>query len=269
MIKVPLENIITKIKEETQLSDTDINNKIDEKLKQLSGLISKEGAAHIIANELGVKVFDQLTGKLQIKNILAGMRDVETVGKVTQLFEIREFQKGERKGKVGNFVVGDETGSIRIVCWGSVADNLNDLKEGTIVKVVSGYVRENQGRKEVHLNERSKLIINPPGEEIGEIKQYTPTRKDIKDLKEDDSAVAILGTIVQMFDPRFFEICPDCGKRARQMEDKFICEVHNEIKPSHSYVFNAFLDDGTETIRAVFFRNQANNLLNMPEEEIL
>ena len=87
MIKVPLADIITKIKEETKLSDEDIGKRIDEKLEQLSGLVSKEGAAHIIANELGIKVLEHVAGRLQIKNILAGMRDVETVGKVMRVFE--------------------------------------------------------------------------------------------------------------------------------------------------------------------------------------
>ena len=55
MFKLPLQDIINKIKEKTELSEAEINSKINQKLDQLSGLISKEGAAHIIANELGVK----------------------------------------------------------------------------------------------------------------------------------------------------------------------------------------------------------------------
>jgi len=269
MIKIPLSDIIAKIKEKAQLTEEEINSRIDDKLKQLSGLISKEGAAHIIANELGIKLFEQFTGRLQIKNILAGMRDVETVGKVTQIFAAREFQSGERKGKVGNIVVGDETGSIRVVCWGSVSDDIPILKEGDIVKIISGYVRENNGRKEVHLNDRSKLIINPEGETIGEIKRTVALRKQIKNLQEDDENIELLGTIVQVFEPRFFEVCPSCGKRARQRELSYVCEEHGEIKPDYSYVFNIFLDDGTETVRSVFFKNQAEHLLNMNQEQIM
>ncbi|MFW9876291.1 MAG: DUF2240 family protein, partial [Candidatus Thorarchaeota archaeon] len=81
MIKIPFEDIISKIKEKSNLSEEEINSKIEQKTKQLSGLISKEGAAHIIANELGIKLFEDFSGKLQIKNIVTGMRDVETVGK--------------------------------------------------------------------------------------------------------------------------------------------------------------------------------------------
>ena len=73
MIKIPYEEIILKINEKTKMSVNEIEDRTEAKLKQLSGLISKEGAAHIIANELGVKVFEPLSGRLQIKNILTGL----------------------------------------------------------------------------------------------------------------------------------------------------------------------------------------------------
>src|SRR3989344_8042549 len=170
MIKIPFQDIIEKITKESRLSEKEINNKIDDKLKQLSGLISKEGAAHIIANELGIKLLEAVSGKLQIKNILAGMRDVETVGRVQRIFETREFQSKDRQGKVASLIIADETGSIRAVLWGDQTDNLKNIQENTIIKLLSGYVRENSGQKEIHLNERSKLIVNPKGESIGEIK---------------------------------------------------------------------------------------------------
>ena len=156
MFKIPLNDIINIIKEKSSLSEEEINTKIEQKMKQLSGLISKEGAAHIISNELGIKLYDKYSGKLQIKNILTGMRDVEALGKVQQVFEVREFQSEKRSGKVGSFVIGDETGTIRVVAWGNQADNLTKLSKDMIVKIKSGYVRENNGRKELHLLEPVK-----------------------------------------------------------------------------------------------------------------
>ncbi|MBU1704973.1 MAG: DUF2240 family protein, partial [Nanoarchaeota archaeon] len=170
MLQVPLDQIIEKIKEKSGLSEQDIKKKIDDKLKQLSGLISKEGAAHIIANELGIKLFEQTSGKLQVKNILAGMRDVEATVKVTNVFPITEFsRKDGTPGKVGSFIAGDETGTIRFVLWNEQTNLLDQLAPNTIIKIVGGYVKENQGRKEIHVNDRSKLLINPGGETIGDI----------------------------------------------------------------------------------------------------
>jgi len=270
MLKIPLTDITNKIKQEKGISDEEIDQKIEAKLKQLSGLISREGAAHIIANELGVKIFEQVSGKLQIKNILSGMRSVETVGKITKKFELREFQTKNRAGKVSSLVIGDETGSIRVVMWGEQAENVNKIKEGDVIKLVGGYVRDNQGRREVHLNDRSKLIINPEGEKIDNVKEFAPAeRKQIKELTEESSNIELLGTIVQAFEPRFFTVCPQCGKKATQEGEHFNCQQHNIITPNFSYVLNVFLDDGSENIRCVFFKNQAERLLNKTEEEIL
>ncbi len=271
MIKMPFEDIVAKIKEKSSMQDSEINDKIQKKLEQLSGLISKEGAAHIIANELGVKIFEQISGRLQINNILEGMRSVEVVGKIQQVYEVREFNKNGKEGKVGSFMIGDETGTIRVVCWGDKTELLSQLKTDKIVKVSGGYVRENRGLKEIHLGDNSKVIMDPEGETVGEVKETKREfkRKMIKDLENTDSNIAILGTIVQVFEPRFFEVCPQCGKRARQREGKFHCEAHDAVEPAYSYLMTFFLDDGTENIRCVLFRDQVDKLTAKKREEIL
>jgi len=270
MIKIPYEEIILKINEKTQMQVSEIEGRIEKKMKQLSSLISKEGAAHIVANELGVKIFEPLSGKLQIKNILTGMRDVETLGKVLQVNDTREFLKGDSVSKVASILVGDETGTIRVVLWGSQADNTSNLGQGNVVKILGGYVRDNNGRKEIHLNDRSQLLINPKDANIGEVAiESKGNRKEIKELNENDADVELLGTIVQVFDLRFYEICPRCGKRAKQTEDLFACSEHGNVIPAYAYVLNSVLDDGTETVRCVFFRNQVERLINLNQEQVL
>ena len=270
MIKIPYEQIIEKIKAESDISEEDLNEKINAKMKQLSGLISKEGAAHIVANELGIKLFDNVTGKLQIKNIVPGLRNVETVGKVLQAYELREFNTNNRQGKVASFLMADETGKIRVVMWGSQADNINNLKEGTIVKIIGSYVKENNNYNELHLNDKSKLIIDPLGEKV-EVKEiaFESERKAINELKENDNSAEILATIVQVFEPRFFEICPKCGKRTKAEEGSFVCPEHKQVDPGYSYVLNLVVDDGTDNIRTVFFRDSMEKLLSLNNEKIL
>src|SRR3989338_1965279 len=269
MIKIPYEQIIERIKNEANISESEIEGKINEKMKQLSGLISKEGAAHIVANELGIKIFDAFSGKLRIKNILAGLRNVETVGKVLQTYELREFTTNERQGKVASMVIGDETGTIRVVMWGSQAENIRDITNGMIVKVVGGYVKDNSGNIEIHVNERSKLIANPPGESVNVVKQNTAERKEISKLTENDGNAEILGTIVQVFDPRFFPIDPETGRKVTENEGKYYFNDKVIENPDHSYVLNVIVDDGTDSMRAVFFREAMEKLLNCSKEKVL
>jgi ssDNA-binding replication factor A large subunit len=271
MINIPIENILMKLKE-SGLSEDDIEKKIKQKMDQLSGLISREGAAHIIANELGIKVVEKTSGRVKIKDVFTGMRNVEAVGKVTNVFDVREFQRSDgNSSKVGSFIIGDETGTIRITCWGNQADNVLKIKQNDIVKIVSAYVKENQGRKELHLNDNSKIIINPTGEVIGDISFESREfdRKKISDLNDNMMNIEIMGTVVGVDALRFFEVCPQCNKRARNKRDEYECEKHGVVQPDYSYVMNIILDDGTGNLRVVCFREMVEKCLGLDKKELL
>ena len=271
MINIPFETVMEKLKEHG-LSEEDIDEKIKQKMDQLSGLISREGAAHIIANELGIKLIEKTSGKLKIKDILSGMRNVETVGKVTNVFDVREFKRSDGSdSKVGSFIIGDETGTMRVACWGDQADHVTSLKKDDIVKATSTYVRNNQGRKELHLNDNSKLIINPPGEQIGDISFESREfeRKKIEALGENMMNIEIMGTVVGVDALRFFEVCPQCNKRARMRREDFECEVHGVVKPDFSYVMNVIVDDGTSSVRVVCFREMVEKALKVDRAALI
>lgn len=267
MIRMPYENIVEKISQKSGLENGEIESRIKKKLDQLSGLVSKEGAAHIVANELGIRLFEQTSGKLKIKDILPGMRSVDVVGRVTQIQGPRSFSTQNRTGKVASFLIGDETGSVRIVLWNEQAEKVSELKQDTVVKILGGYVRERGNQKEVHLNQRSKFIASPEGESVEKVK-FVSNRKQISELS-DKETTEVMATVVQVFDIRFFEVCPECRRRARQKENSFVCNTHGTVEPEYSYVMNAFIDDGTDSIRAVFFREQAKDLMGKTKEEIL
>ena len=54
MIDVPYDDAVRAIEQEAGISKAEVESRVKEKLEQLSGLISKEGAIHIVANDLGV-----------------------------------------------------------------------------------------------------------------------------------------------------------------------------------------------------------------------
>jgi ssDNA-binding replication factor A large subunit len=268
MAKIPLETLIQKIKDNSNLSEKDIRAKIKDKLDLLSGLISEDGAAHIIANELGIKILDD-SAKLEIKNIMPGMKSVELSARVVKKYEVRSFDKDGRKGKVGSFLAGDKGGLIRVTAWNDKADILDTLKEGDNVKIENAYSKEGfKDRVELHLGDKAKITITH-GEPI-EVKEFqAATRKKITELKENEENIEILGTIVQVFDPRFFEVCPQCQKRTKPKDNGFSCDTHGQITPTYSYVFNLLLDDSSDNVRVVLWKNQAQRLLNISDEEMI
>jgi len=271
MINIPYDKLTEVIEKESDLSKEQIEEKIKEKLDQLSGLISKEGAAHILANELKIKLNSIAKGKKIISEIMPGMRNLEIDAKVLNIYEKREFQVGARSGKVASIHVGDNSGSIRIVLWGSKADLIDDIKTGDIIKIKDVYSKTNNNFTEVHLNDNSEVIINPKGIVIDDVKTGRPSggRKNISEINENDANVELLGVLVQVFEPKFFEICPECKKKPKQKGDQFVCDTHGVVEPGFSYLSNFILDDSTGTMRIVSFRDVCAKLLNKPEEEIM
>jgi|TARA_Y100000031_G_scaffold155963_1_gene208584 replication factor A1 len=267
MITIPLADIKEKIKEQTSVSENEIDSKIKKKLEELSGLISEEGAAHIVANELNVKLVSD-GEKVKIKGLLTGMRNIEMDGKVTKKYELREFNTNGRIGKVANFMISDDTGFIRAVLWNDQTDKFADINEGLVVKIKGGYIRENNGRKEIHLTTGSELILNPEGVSVKNV-QESVKRKKISELQENDENIEVLATIVQAFDIRFFAVDPDSGKRVMEKEGRFYVDDKEIPSPKYAYVMNLFLDDGTENIRTVLWRNQVQRLLGLSDEEVL
>lgn len=87
-------------------------------------------------------------------------------------------------------------------------------------------------------------------------------------MTEQDDNAEIAGILVQAFDPKFFEVCPHCNRKVRQQNTDRLCDTHGAVVPTFSYVANTVLDDGTATMRTVFFSNQLQRLTGKSHEEL-
>ena len=142
------------------------------------------------------------------------------------------------------------------------------VKEGDILRVYDGMVRENNGYREVHLGNTSKITLNPEGESVEvrdsfDSQPLTLRRKRISELVDGDNFVAITGAIVHLFEPRFYDACGECGKKVYGK-----CNEHNDAAIKSVPVMNLFFDDGSENIRVVLFREQALEILGINDEKI-
>ena len=270
MVQIPFDVIIEKIREKKGLSVDEINDRIKSKLEQLSGLVSREGAANIVANELGVKLIEN-SGKL--KDMFPGMRNAEFFVKVQKIFDTRSFsRKDGSEGKVATVVIADETKDMRLVFWGDKADLVAKFNEGDILKVSGALIKENQSKVEAHVNDNTTLDVNPEGVAIEGVVAFSSSpieRKQMKDLVDNAFNVEVLATIVQVFDPKFFEVCPHCSKRVRELDEGFVCEEHKVVVPSINVVLTLVGDDGSENMRLVFFGDLASTVLNKSKDEVL
>lgn len=255
------EGIIEKISRTSGLEKGEIEKKVVAKQEKISGLISKEGAAQIVAAELGISLDSE---KSKIDELAPGMKRVNVVGKVINLFPVRNFTREGEERKVVNLQMADETSNTRVVLWDTNHINLIEtgkIIEGTVIEILNATSREN----EVHLGSFSELKLSS---EVFEKVQTEKVfkEKNIKDFKVSDN-IKTRAFIVQVFEPRFFNICPDCKKKVVNEGENFTCEKHGKVAPEKRSLMNLVLDDGTETIRSVLFHEKIKDLgiLNVEE----
>ncbi len=249
--------LVERISKAAGLAVEEIERKIEAKRAKLSGLVSKEGACQIVAAELGIN-FDK--ERMKISELVHGMKRANILGKIISISPVRSYQKGEREGKVCNFFVADESSNAKAVLWDTNHIFLIEsgkIKTGDIVEIYNGNVRNG----EIHLSSFSDIKLS--NEKMGDvvIERVFESGK-ISEAKAGQS-LKTRAVIVQMFEPRYFEVCPECGKRVFEGE----CKIHGKVEAKKRALMNLVLDDGGETIRSVLFGEQINNL-GLSDEEI-
>ena len=140
------EKIIEKIARFSGLEKSELNRRVEAKRAKLAGLISKEGAAQVIAAELGISFENE---KLKINELLPGMRKVNVVGKIINVSPVRTFttKKGD-EGKVVNLTLADDTSNIKVVLWDTNHIGLlekGSVQNGSVVEISNGSMRANPG----------------------------------------------------------------------------------------------------------------------------
>src|SRR3989304_3437680 len=254
MVDISYEKLIDKISKTSGLELTEIERRIEAKRAKLSGLISKEGAAQVIAAELGVSFDNE---KMKIDELLSGMRKVNIVGKVIRLFPIRSFSKNGKDGKVANMTVADETSNIKVVLWDTNHIGLIENGQITEDKVIEIHNASTRGN-EIHLGSFSELKLS--NEILGDVKKDKMFKeKEISDFKLSDNA-STRAFIVQAFEPKWFSVCPECRKKVVLEEDQFVCSEHGKVVAVKRGLMNVVLDDGTETMKSVMFHDVMKDL---------
>ncbi|WP_123536218.1 single-stranded DNA binding protein [Halosimplex salinum] len=124
-----------------------------------------------------------------------GQSDVNVTGLVLETEPVRTFDRDDgTEGKVSNFLLGDETGRVRVTMWDDRADRATELEPGTAVEVVDGYVREREGDLELHVGDQGAI------DEIDESVEFVP-EADAIDAVEMDQVVDLAG-VVRSADPK-------------------------------------------------------------------
>ncbi len=255
------------------LSIDDVKKRIDEKEKEFEGLVSKEGAMYIISKELGIEVSKPRQKGIKIKDIVENLRQVKITAKVLQISAVREFSKPNRKGKVQNMTVGDETGTINISIWNDDTEKISVISANDTVEISNCYSKKGYfGKTELVFNDRStiektdkeidaKVTDTHPGNQASNKR----TVEHIDDA-EDNTRLKVRACFTSIFDRNMIhDICPKCRKK---IAEKGRCKVHGDISPDKFLVLSGNIDDGLGNINAVAFNKEVERLIGKDKETI-
>ena len=130
-----------------------------------------------------------------VDSLTMGQSDVNVRGIVLETESVRTFDRDDgSEGRVANFLLGDETGRVRVTLWDERADRATELDPGTAVEVVDGYVRERDGDLELHVSEQGAV------DEIEADVDFVPETDPIDGVEMDE--VVDLAGVVRSADPK-------------------------------------------------------------------
>jgi len=92
---------------------------------------------------------------LKIKDIQAGMENIEVVGRITELSEKRRVQTRFGQADLATAVLKDETGSIAVNLWRQQIDSVN---EGGVVRIINAFAKVYNDRLELSIGGDGQII---------------------------------------------------------------------------------------------------------------
>ncbi len=181
-----IENLYSELNIDISLDE--FEEMVEDKIESMGGLCDEESAAKLVAHEIeGEKLWT-------IDNLSVDMGEVRFLGKITNVEEPRSFERDDSTtGKVANLELADETGRVRVAFWDNYADNVEDLEEGQVLKVIG---KPNETRY--------GLEVNAKRAEIDEDAKIEIEATNISEV-ESGSDVSLKASVLDISEPRYFE----------------------------------------------------------------
>jgi len=241
-----IEDLIGKIlTQRKDLTREKIEKLIEEKKHEAQDLLSDEGAARLVAEELLVQTEPVAVPSMMVRDLVAGLNDVTLTGKVVASEPVKDFVRQDGStGRVVRSVLADETGKIGCTIWDDKTDHILKYGDpaGKTVTIRHGYTRAGlAGEVELNAGERSDITIIFSRGAV-EAARITP----IGNIREPVIELSVLGVIHSK--PRLYEF-DRSGQKGTVLRTTF--------------------SDNTGSIPLVAWNEKAEELRNLKRSDIL
>ncbi len=143
---------------------------------------------------------------LNIADITDGMNNITVVGKVIELYDLKEFEKEGRTNQVQSLLIQDNTGSIRVTFWGNKTNDISKMTSDNTVKISFCRSRFNDYSKEVEITATDKSVVELNPEEGKAIEEISSAKLTFSDISSVRKRVSIILKISRVFEERTVNI---------------------------------------------------------------
>lgn len=113
---------------------------------------------------------------MQIKELKANQGFDVIEGTITELGDVRTFQKFGKPGRVANGKVKDASGEVKLTLWN---EQIEQVKQGQHVKITNGYTSEWQGTLQISTGRNGTIEVSGAG-------SAAPAKKAAAKKEEED-----------------------------------------------------------------------------------
>jgi ssDNA-binding replication factor A large subunit len=164
---------------------------VDRKFREYNGLVSRETAAFIVAQEIGLKIEEEVTPELTVSQLTAGMRKVALTGKVLAAGPTDEYTKKDGTlGHVQRLIVQDESDRVEVALWEPPDE---EIRTGQIIKITGAYVK----------NLEETLQLNIPDRGSVETLGFEPLRLD--EVLDGVQGLTVIASVLNVYPDKLFE----------------------------------------------------------------
>lgn len=186
------------------LKEDQLKELVKKRKEEAVGLLTDEGAAHIVAYELGVtlKREERFDTEIHIEDLSQGINDVSISGRILLIGSTRSFtRKDGSEGRVTKLLLGDSTGVVDVAVWDDKTITVIEegIKSDETVRVSHAYVREGlNGQLELNIGKRGNIVKIPNKSSDGYPQVQDYFRK-IESIKDDTKFLNLEGKVRQTY----------------------------------------------------------------------
>ena len=194
-----------------ELSQDQVLALIEEKKREGQGLLSDEGAARLVAEELLIQTRGTELGRMRVKDLVPGLNDVTISGRIVLTWPPQNFQRKDgTPGRVMRIVLADKSERVRCAIWDRHVDVLSRVGDlqGKVLRIGHAYTRQGlAGDTEVHAGERSSIEIDPDDMPKSDLPEFGELFTPLAKLAAGANQVNAIGVVQS--EPRHYNFAKD------------------------------------------------------------